>query len=100
MNLSYPEPRRMVKAELELVNKYGLHQRPAMKVIETSQRFRSDIHLIHGGQRCNAKSIIDVIMLAAEKGTVLKVEADGDDEQESINALKELFANKFYLSED
>ncbi|MCF6228621.1 MAG: HPr family phosphocarrier protein [Planctomycetes bacterium] len=90
----------MAKAELELVNKYGLHQRPAMKVIETASRFRADVFLSNGEQRCNAKSIIDVIMLAAEKGTILTAEAEGDDAQEAIDALTELFANKFYLNEE
>jgi phosphocarrier protein len=71
-----------------------------MKVIETASRFRSEVFLSNGQQRCNAKSIIDVIMLAAETGTVLTAEAEGDDAQEAIDALKELFANKFYLSEE
>jgi phosphocarrier protein HPr len=89
-----------VTAEVELLNKYGLHQRPAMKVIETASRFGSDVYLTKGEQRCNAKSIIDVIMLAAEKGTVLLVEADGADADAAVKALIELFKNKFYLSED
>lgn len=89
-----------VTAEVELLNKYGLHQRPAMKVIETASRFGADIYLVKGEQRCNAKSIIDVIMLAAEMGTKLKVEADGDDADDAVKALIELFKNKFYLSED
>ncbi|MCA8919123.1 MAG: HPr family phosphocarrier protein [Planctomycetes bacterium] len=87
-------------AEVELLNKYGLHQRPAMKVIETASRFGAEIYLIRGEQRCNAKSIIDVIMLAAEKGTVLKVEAEGDDADDAVKALIDLFKNKFYLNEE
>ena len=87
-------------AEVELLNKYGLHQRPAMKVIETASRFGSDIWLIRGDQRCNAKSIIDVIMLAAEKGTRLKVEAQGADASDAIKAIIDLFSNKFYLNEE
>jgi phosphocarrier protein HPr len=89
-----------VTAEVELLNKYGLHQRPAMKVIETASRFGCDIYLLKGEQRCNAKSIIDVIMLAAEKGTILQVEAEGNDAGDAVKALIELFKNKFYLSED
>jgi phosphocarrier protein len=71
-----------------------------MKVIETASRFASDIHLSKGEQRCNAKSIIDVIMLAAEKGSKLVVEADGDDADEAVKAIVDLFANKFYLGEE
>lgn len=88
------------RAEVELLNKYGLHQRPAMKVIETAGRFASEVFLLKGDQRCNAKSIIDVIMLAAEKGTVLTVEAEGADAQAAVAALVELIKNKFYLNED
>lgn len=87
-------------AEVELLNKYGLHQRPAMKVIETASKFGAEVYLMRGEQRCNAKSIIDVIMLAAEKGTKLQVEADGADADAAVKALIELFKNKFYLSED
>ncbi|MCK6439777.1 MAG: HPr family phosphocarrier protein [Planctomycetes bacterium] len=86
--------------KVTLVNRYGLHQRPAMKVIETSSRFKSDIFLFKGEQRCNAKSIIDVIMLAAEKGTELRVEASGDDAPQAVAALEELFANKFNLGDE
>lgn len=89
-----------VHAEVELLNKYGLHQRPAMKVIETASKFAAEIYLIKGDQRCNAKSIIDVIMLAAEKGTRLKVEAEGADADKAVASMVELFKNKFYLNED
>jgi len=89
-----------VKAEVELLNRYGLHQRPAMKVIETAGKFSAEIYLVKGDQRCNAKSIIDVIMLAAEKGTKLVVEADGSDAEAAAKALVDLFAAKFHLNED
>jgi phosphocarrier protein len=89
-----------VIAEVELLNKYGLHQRPAMKVIETASKFASEIYLIKGEQRCNAKSIIDVIMLAAEKGTRLRVEADGADADAAVKSLIELFKNKFNIGEE
>ncbi|MCC7508707.1 MAG: HPr family phosphocarrier protein [Planctomycetes bacterium] len=87
-------------AEVELLNKYGLHQRPAMKVIETASKFASEVYLIKGDHRCNAKSIIDVIMLAAEKGTRLKVEAEGSDADAAVRSLVDLFKNKFFLGEE
>jgi phosphocarrier protein len=89
-----------VTAEVELLNKYGLHQRPAMKVIETASRFAAEVFLVKGEQRCNAKSIIDVIMLAAEKGTRLKVEAEGGDADDAVKSLVDLFKNKFFLGEE
>ncbi len=89
-----------VKAEVELLNRYGLHQRPAMKVIETAGKFTAEVYLVKDEQRCNAKSIIDVIMLAAEKGTKLIVEAEGSDAQAAVQALVTLFAAKFNLNED
>jgi phosphocarrier protein len=87
-------------AEVELLNKYGLHQRPAMKVIETASKFACEVYLVKGDQRCNAKSIIDVIMLAAEKGTRLTIEAEGEDAEAALKSMIELFKNKFYLNED
>lgn len=86
--------------QVTLLNKYGLHQRPAMKVIETSNKFACDVFLIKDDKRCNAKSIIDVIMLAAEKGSALTVEAVGEDEAAAADAMLDLFENKFYLDED
>lgn len=86
-----------VVSTVKLLNKYGLHQRPAMKVIETAGRFTSDIFLIKEDKRCNAKSIIDVIMLAAECGSELGVEANGSDADEAVAAMEALFVNKFYL---
>ena len=88
------------KAEVELLNRYGLHQRPAMKVIETAGKFTAEVYLVKGEQRCNAKSIIDVIMLAAEKGTKLTVEAEGSDAEAAVAAIVALFAAKFNLNED
>lgn len=88
------------QAEVELLNKYGLHQRPAMKVIELAGKFACEIYLVKGEQRCNAKSIIDVIMLAAEKGTHLTVEAEGPDAQAACDSMVELFKNKFNLNEE
>ena len=89
-----------VKAEVELLNRDGLHQRPAMKVIETAGKFTAEVYLVKDEQRCNAKSIIDVIMLAAEKGTKLTVEAEGSDAEAAVQALVALFAAKFNLNED
>lgn len=89
-----------VTGKVTLLNKYGLHQRPAMKVIETSTKFRSDIFLIHKEKRCNAKSIIDVIMLAAEMGIELDVEVSGADEQAALEAIQDLFAQNFYLGDE
>lgn len=89
-----------VSTKVKLLNKYGLHQRPAMKVIETSTRFKSDIALIKDGRRCNAKSIIEVIMLAAECGEELGLEASGPDEAEAAKAMADLFQAKFHLNEE
>lgn len=90
-----------VSTTVKLLNKYGLHQRPAMKVIETSSRFKSDITLVKtDGRRCNAKSIIEVIMLAAECGEELGLEAKGPDEVQAAEAMKDLFGAKFHLNEE
>lgn len=89
-----------VSATLTIRNRYGLHQRPAMKVIETATKFESDITLMKDDKSCNAKSIIDVIMLAAECGSTLTVEAEGRDAEDAVKALQELFEKKFHLDEE
>jgi len=89
-----------VSTTVKLLNKYGLHQRPAMKVIETSSRFKSEITLVKDGRRCNAKSIIEVIMLAAECGEELGLETKGPDEAEAAEAMRVLFGAKFHLNEE
>lgn len=76
-------------------NKLGLHARPAAKLTQKANEFLSEVRLIKGGRGVNGKSIMGVMLLAAGKGTELQIEADGTDEEQVLQALKELFDNRF-----
>ncbi|MET0027776.1 MAG: HPr family phosphocarrier protein [Candidatus Thiodiazotropha sp.] len=85
----------MLDKEIEIINKLGLHARAAAKLVSCASGFSSDVSLYRNGQRVNGKSIMGVMMLAANKGSVLKVEVDGADEQQAMEALELLINNKF-----
>ncbi|HDG68369.1 MAG TPA: HPr family phosphocarrier protein [candidate division Zixibacteria bacterium] len=85
----------MVEKEVEVVNKLGLHARPAMMLVKTASQFQSEIKIIKDNMNVNAKSIMGVLVLAAEKGSKLKIVAEGPDEEEAVEALAKLFADGF-----
>jgi len=85
----------MVSREITIINKLGLHARAAAKFVELASSFASEIHLIRDGRKVNGKSIMGVMMLAASRGTTLSIEADGDDEQEAVEALEGLVNERF-----
>ncbi len=85
----------MVEKDILIVNKLGLHARAAAKLVSLASTFKADIDLIRDGRTVNGKSIMGVMMLAASKGTLLKVKATGSDENEAMRQIEELFANKF-----
>ncbi|MCD6531670.1 HPr family phosphocarrier protein [bacterium] len=85
----------MVEKEVEVVNKLGLHARPAMMLVKTASQFQSEIKIIKDNVNVNAKSIMGVLVLAAEKGSKLKIVAEGPDEEEAVEALAKLFAEGF-----
>jgi phosphocarrier protein HPr len=85
----------LVSQEVTIINKLGLHARPAAQLVKTASKFNSEISLKKGTLEVNAKSIMGVMMLAAEKGSKIMVMAIGDDEQEALNALVKVFEMKF-----
>lgn len=86
--------------EFEIKNKQGLHARPATALVNLASKFKADIYLIKGDKRINAKSILGILVLAAEKGSKIKIQTDGEDEKEAINAIVELANNKFGMVEE
>ena len=84
-----------VEKEVEIVNKYGLHARPAMELVELANRYTSKIEITNATLTVDAKSIMSVMRLAATKGTVLKIVADGDDATEAADALVAMIAAGF-----
>jgi len=85
----------VIRKDLLIVNKLGLHARAAAKFVGTASRFASDIQVERNGQRVNGKSIMGVMMLAASKGTQIRLLVDGDDEAQALDALEVLVANRF-----
>lgn len=78
-----------------IVNKYGLHARPAAEFVKLANRFRADVWIRKDEVEVSGKSIMGVMMLAAECGSVVHVRAAGDDAREAVDALGELIRNRF-----
>ena len=85
----------MIKEKIEIINKLGLHARASTKLTKTASQFNSNIWIIRNGKRVDAKSIMGVMMLAASKGSIIELEAEGSDEAQAIEALKLLINNYF-----
>jgi phosphocarrier protein HPr len=85
----------MPVAEVEIINKLGLHARASAKLTQTAARFKCEVWMERKARRINAKSIMGVMMLAASKGTTVKIETTGADAEEAMKALCELIADKF-----
>ena len=85
----------MPKIEAEIVNRLGLHARAAAKLTHIASGFQSEIWLSRSGRRVNAKSIMGVMMLAAGKGSTVKLEAEGADAEAALAALTKLIADRF-----
>lgn len=85
----------MIKEKIEIINKLGLHARASTKLTKAASQFNSNIWIIRNGKRVDAKSIMGVMMLAASKGSIIELEAEGTDEVEAIAALKQLINNYF-----
>lgn len=81
--------------EVAVVNKYGLHARPAMQLVDTANRFDCRITVSNGETEMDAKSIMSVMQLAATRGTRLMLRARGPRAQEAVTALKELINKGF-----
>jgi phosphocarrier protein len=89
----------MRQQEVDIVNKLGLHARASAKLTQLAGSFKSEVWLSRNGRRVNAKSIMGVMMLAAAKGSSLTIETDGTDEDEAMDALTKLIADRFGESE-
>ena len=76
-------------------NQLGLHARACALFVKTAARFKSQVLVSRDDLEVNGKSIMGVMMLAAEEGATIKVRAEGEDEKEALRALEELVAGKF-----
>jgi phosphocarrier protein HPr len=85
----------MIRSDIEIINKLGLHARAASKLVNMASQFSSAVFIENKGNKVNAKSIMGVMMLAASQGTALVLEVDGDDEQKCTDSIIELINNRF-----
>ena len=85
----------MIEREARIINSLGLHARPAAQIVRLAATFTSHIELEKDDLSVNAKSIMGVMMLAAESGSTLKIRADGEDEDRAVSALADLVASGF-----
>ena len=85
----------MIEREATVINSLGLHARPAAQLVRLASNYASDIHLVKDGVPVNGKSIMGVMMLAAECGSTIGVRADGSDEEAAMAAIVDLIATGF-----
>ena len=85
----------MISRDIEIKNKLGLHARAAARLVHTAARFQSDIKIRKGEEEVDGKSILGILLLAAGRGSVITVRADGPDETEAVDAIEKLIDAKF-----
>jgi phosphocarrier protein len=85
----------MIKRELVVANKVGIHARPAAMFVKIASRYACDIFLEKDGERINGKSIMGLLMLAAGPGSKLTLEVSGRDAAQAAAELEDLFLRKF-----
>ena len=81
-----------------MLNDKGLHTRPSTELVKCASGFNSQIHLSYRNYVVNAKSLLGILMLAAEKGSRISIEAVGDDAEEAIIALQKLAQRRFNIN--
>jgi phosphocarrier protein len=85
----------MMERTVEIVNKNGLHARPAAEIVKLSSKFQCEITIVRDDLEVNGKSIMGVMMLAAEYGSNIVVRANGPDAEQAVTAIADLVAAKF-----
>jgi phosphocarrier protein HPr len=84
----------MIKRGLVIQNEYGLHARPAAKFVEIASKYQAQVMISKDGLEVNGKSIMGVLVLAAEKGSKIEISANGKDEEDAMEALAGLLEGK------
>ena len=85
----------MPERTVQIVNRNGLHARPAAEIVKLAAKFKSDITIVKEDLDVNGKSIMGVMMLAAEHGSSITFRAEGPDADQALDALATLVSNKF-----
>jgi len=85
----------MLEKEFTVVNKLGLHARASALLVKIATRFHSEIRIEREGVEVNGKSIMGIMMLAAAKGSAIRLKIEGEDQEEAMSVLGELIINGF-----
>jgi phosphocarrier protein HPr len=85
----------MKQETVTIKNRAGIHARPSALIVKTANEYESEIFLELDDMRINAKSIMGIITLGANYKSILQVIAEGEDEEEAVNAIVKLFENRF-----
>jgi len=85
----------MTEINFTVKNRLGLHARPAALFVQTTNKFKASVKVRKGEQEVDGKSIMGLMMLAAEEGSILAIRADGLDEKDVLKSLQQLFDNCF-----
>ena len=85
----------MTEQLVTIINRAGIHARPAAVLVQTAKDFIANIYFEKGQDRINAKSIMGILTLAASYGTELKIVAEGEDEKVAVESIARLFESKF-----
>ena len=85
----------MTEQMISIINRAGIHARPAAVIVQAAKDFKSNIFFEKGRDRINAKSIMGILTLAATYGTELKIIAEGEDETQAVETIVHLFESKF-----
>lgn len=80
---------------MTIKNRMGLHARPAAMFVQEAGKYKSQILVVKDGLQVNGKSVMGLMLLAAESGSKLTIKADGPDEAKAIEALEKLFERRF-----
>ena len=86
----------MISDTVRVSNEFGIHARPASLLVKLILQYKSDVTFVKESTKADGRSIMSMMMLGAEKGTILTVEASGEDEQEVLPKIIELINNKFH----
>ncbi|MEY3481691.1 MAG: hypothetical protein RIQ71_2466 [Verrucomicrobiota bacterium] len=91
-----PDGEKRITREVVILNRYGLHARPAAMFVKTSNRFKSEVWVEKDGEEVNGKSIMGLMMLAAGHGSKLRVSAEGADAEKFLEEIEQLVAKRFH----
>lgn len=81
--------------KVQVKNRLGLHTRPATTIVKLLQNCKSDVYFVHKREKVNAKSILSLLMLAAKKNAKITIEVSGEDANETMEKLVQVFENQF-----